>query len=133
MAAHEQMRVCRNGIEPIYAYVLGNDYSGDYPTYRASYDQREVQDQPIIWQGRRSTIAPQVLACTDDGRDSFQTYFSGDYVYGNVREYFPSGYTWWMLKNTLGGRYTDNLGGGYHMDDGGKQLDGRMGGGSGGE
>ena len=133
MASYEQMRVFRNGIEPIYAYVLGNDYSGDYPTYRASYDQREVQDQPIIWQGRRSTIAPQVLACTDDGRDSFQTYFSGDYVYGNVREYFPSGYTWWMLKNTLGGRYTDNLGGGYHMDDGGKQLDGRMVGGSGGE
>lgn len=134
MVSYDQMKIFRNGIEPIYAYVVGeNATSGDYPTMRASYDQRESVTQPIIWHGRRSTISPQVLAATDDGRDSYQTYFSGDYVYGNVREYFPSGYTWWMLKNILGGRYTDNKGGGYHMDDGGTQLGGRMVGGSGGE
>ena len=113
----DQMRVLRNAVEPIYAYTTDDSYSGDYPTYRASYDQREKQDQPIIWQGRKSVISPQVLAVTDgDHEDSYQTYFSGDLVYGNVREYFPSGYTWWMLKNVIGGRYTNHSGGDYHMD-----------------
>lgn len=136
LVSQEQMRVFRNGIEPIYAYCSGDTYSGDYPVFRASYDQRESQDQPIIWNGRRSVIAPQVLACVNDEggpRDSFQTYFSGDLVYGNVREYFPSGYTWWMMKNVIGGRITQNLGGWYHMDDGGKVGRGVMVGGSGGE
>ena len=134
LVSYEQMRVFRNGIEPIYAYVL-NDYAydRDYPTYRASYDQREIQDQPIIFEGRRAVISPQVLASTDDGRDTYQTYFSGDLVYGNVKEYFPSGYTWWMLKNVIGGRYTLNQGGYYHLDDGGAVGNGRMEGGSGGE
>ena len=113
----DQIRVLRNAVEPIYAYTSEDTYSGDYPTYRASYDQREKQDQPIIWQGRKSVISPQVLAVTDgDHEDSYQTYFSGDLVYGNVREYFPSGYTWWMLKNVIGGRYTSHKGGDYHMD-----------------
>lgn len=134
LVSYEQMRVFRNGIEPIYAYVLEDyAYERDYPTYRASYDQREIQDQPIIWEGRRSVISPQVLASTDDGRDTYQTYFSGDLVYGNVKEYFPSGYTWWMLKGVIGGRCTENKGGYYHLDDGGKYGNGRMEGGSGGE
>ena len=113
----DQMRVLRNAVQPIYAYTSEETYSGDYPTYRASYDQREKQNQPIIWQGRKSVISPQVLAVTDgDHEDAYQTYFSGDLVYGNVREYFPSGYTWWMLKNVIGGRYTSHKGGDYHMD-----------------
>jgi len=134
LVGYDQMRVFRNGIEPIYAYALNDyEYNRDYPTFRASYDQREIQDQPIIFEGRRAVISPQVLASTDDGRDTYQTYFSGDLVYGNVKEYFPSGYTWWMLKNVIGGRYTLNKGGYYHLDDGGLVGYGRMEGGSGGE
>lgn len=113
----DQIRVIRNAIEPMYAYMSEEPWNGEYPTMRASYDQREMQDQPIIFQGRRAMIRPIVLAKTDDNRDSFQAYYSGDLVYGNVREYFPSGYTWWFMKQLLGGRVTTHLGGRFHMDD----------------
>ena len=113
----DQIRVLRNAIEPTYAYVSEEPWNGEYPTFRASYDQREMQDQPIIFQGKRAMIKPIVLAMTDDNRDSFQSYYSGDIVYGNVREYFPSGYTWWYMQQVLGGRVTMHEGGRYHMDD----------------
>ena len=132
MVSLEQMRVMRNAVEPMYAYIL-DSYSSEFPTYRASYSQREIDNQPIIYKGRRAVISPQVLACTSCTRDSYQTYFSGDLVYGNVKEYFPSGYTWWFMKQLLGGRITENKGGWYHMDDGGRVGGGRMAGGSGGE
>ncbi len=132
LVTYEQIKALRNFVEPCYAYTL-DSYTGEYPTYRASYQQREKVDQPIIYKGRRCVLKPVVLASTDDGRDSYQTYFSGDLVYGNVKEYFPSGYTWWHLKNVIGGRCTDNKGGMYHIDDGGKDGKGRMVGGSGGE
>ena len=129
MVTYDQIRALRNFVEPCYAYTL-DSYTGEYPTMRASYELRESADQNIIYKGRRATISPVVLASTDDGHDSYQTYFSGDLVYGNVKEFFPSGYTWWHLKNVIGGRYTLNKGGHYHMDDG---IGGRMSGGSGGE
>ncbi|MBR4315784.1 MAG: hypothetical protein IKP65_02260, partial [Alphaproteobacteria bacterium] len=99
------------------AYVSDNITPGDYPIERASYLQREKTDQPIIYAGRRCTVPPQILAATDDGADSYQEYYSGDLVYGQVKEYFPSGYTWWFMKQVLGGRYTSHKGGKYHMDD----------------
>ena len=132
----DQMRVLRNAIEPMYAYVVQPDdereFPKDYPIERASYDQREKIDQNIIYRGRRAVISPIVIGMTDDGRDSFQRYYSGDLVYGSVLEYFPSGYTWWYMKQLLGGRYTDHCGGHYHMDDTGLGA-GHMDGGGGGE
>ena len=133
MISLDQIRTLRNAIEPMYAYVSDMDPSPDYPSFRASYSQREDVSQPIIYKGRRSVIPPVVLACTDCGRDSFQKYKSGDEVYGVVTEYFPSGYTWWFMKQKLGGRLTENLGGKYHMDDGGRDGDGHVDGGPGGE
>ena len=131
----DQIRALRNAIEPMYAYVSEEIRYGEYPTLRASYDQRETQDQPIIFQGRRAMIRPVVLAWTDDDRDSFQSYYSGDLVYGNVREYFPSGYTWWYMQQLLGGRVTLHHGGRFHMDDTKKTNEsaGHVFGGSGGE
>ena len=112
----DQLRVLRNKIQPMSAYIL-DAYATDYPTYRASYYQRQSVNQPIIYHGRRATIPSMVLAATDDGSDSYQQYYSGDPTYGQVKEYFPSGYTWWYMKQVLGGRHTEHLGGHYHMDD----------------
>jgi hypothetical protein len=61
-------------------------------------------------------VPTQVLAYTSDSYDSYQEYFSGDYVYGNTREFFPSGYTWWNMKGVIGGRKSQLVGGKYHMD-----------------
>ena len=114
----DQLRVLRNKIQPMTAYVLDSYYpSSDYPTLRASYNQRQSLNQPIIYQGRRATVPSQVLATTIDGTDSYQQYYSGDPGYGQVKEYFPSGYTWWYMKQVLGGRVTNHSGGHYHMDD----------------
>lgn len=136
IVSSDQMRVLRNALEPMYAYVVKPDdemeFPKDYPILRASYDQREEVNQNIIYRNRRATISPIVIGMTDDTRDSFQRYYSGDLVYGYVCEYFPSGYTWWFMKQLLGGRYTDHVGGHYHMDDTGIGA-GHMDGGSGGE
>jgi hypothetical protein len=84
---------------------------------RASYNLRETVDQPIIYQGRRCTTPPIVLAYTDGKADSYQEYNSKDMSYGRLREYFPSGYTWWFMHQVMGGRSTSLSGGTYHMDD----------------
>ena len=105
----------RNAVEPMYAYSSEKIYNTDYPTQRASYNVRTTADQPIIYQGRRATVKPVVLATTNSN-DAYQQYYSGDMAYGNVREYFPCGYTWWNMKQVIGGRYSKLLGGQYHMD-----------------
>lgn len=116
LISYEQMMVFRNAIQPVIAYS-NESYAGQYPTRRASYNLRQSADQPIIYKGRKSVIDSVVLATTDDGVDSYQDYYSGDMVYGIVREHFPSGYTWWFMKQVLGGRVTKHTSGTYHMDD----------------
>lgn len=119
MASYEQLRVLRNAIEPVFAYSSENISQNDYPLLRASFEKREEQTSPIIYQNRMARISPVVLAAVDTGRDAFQAYYSGDLVYGVVREYYPPGYTWWFLKQVLGGRYSNCTAGAYHMDGGG--------------
>lgn len=118
--SYEQMRVLRNAVEPVMAYISDSNFSlsqNDYPTIRASYEEREKYNQNIVYRNRRSTISPVVLAYSG-GQDAWQEFYSGDMGIGNVREYFPPGYTWWFLKQTLGGRYTNWTQGQYHMDGG---------------
>lgn len=131
MLSLQEIITLRNKIQPIFAYT-SSETSTDYNTLRASYNLRQSATQPIIWTNKKARVPIQVLAMTDDGTDSYQEYFSGDYTYGNVRQFFPSGYTWWYMHNTLGGRLTSNSGGRFHMDDGGKEGGGYMPGGSGG-
>ena len=118
MNSYSQMRVLRNAIEPVIAYSSDPPHQSDFPTKRASYDNREEANQNIIYQNKRARISPIVLAYTGGG-DAYQEYYSGDMSYGNVREYYPPGYTWWFLKQTLGGRYSSLSQGPYHMDGGG--------------
>ena len=132
-ASYRQLWAMRNAVEPMFAYVQDPDGGSEYPVRRASYDDRLSINQNIVWSGHRSVISPTVLASTDDGVDSYQVYFSGDARYGNVREYFPSGYTWWFMHQQLGGRYTTHQEGKYHMDDQPGGRGARMEGGSGGE
>ena len=120
MVSFDQITSFRNKIQPIIAYTSQTLNSGQYPALRASYNKRQEMNQPIIYQGKRCVISPVVLATTDDDVDSYQDYNSGDLVYGMVREHFPSGYTWWYMKQVLGGRYTRHPGGTYHMDDTGE-------------
>ena len=115
MLSLSQLISLRNKIQPIFAYTNNMD-SSDYINKRASYNQRQIVDQPIIWHGRKAMVPTQVLAYTSDGVDSYQEYFSGDYVYGHTREFFPSGYTWWNMKGVIGGRKSLLQGGKYHMD-----------------
>jgi hypothetical protein len=97
-------------------------YGTDFPTQRASYNARLSVNQPIIYEGRKASVRPVVLAYTGSGgKDAYQEYYSGDMVYGNVREYFPNGYTWWYMKQLLGGRFSQMKGGEYHMDTRSKQ------------
>lgn len=115
--SHEQMRILRNALEPVLAYSSDRPAQNDYPTTRASYEHREEKTQNIIYRNKKAVITPVVLAYTNGG-DAYQEYYSGDLSYGNVREYYPPGYTWWWLKQCLGGRYTTWSQGPYHMDGG---------------
>ena len=129
LVSFDQLTNLRNRIQPIVAYASYDTNNGQYPVLRASYDDRQNANQAVIYQGRKSKVSSVVLASTDDGRDSYQDYYSGDMAYGVVRQHFPSGYTWWYMKQTLGGRFTHRNGGTYHMDD---KENGYMSGGSGG-
>lgn len=115
--SYEQMRILRNALEPVMAYSSDKPAQNDYPTKRASYEHREEKTQNIIYRNKKSVITPVVLAYTG-GSDAYQEFYSGDLSYGNVREYFPPGYTWWWLKQCLGGRYSTLSQGTYHMDGG---------------
>lgn len=134
MASYDQIRILRNAIEPIMAYSANfttvsdgatgykcsysQPYQNDYMTFRASYDNRKTADQQTTYYGKKCIVEPIVLAATDCGKDAYQEFYSGDLQYGNVRKYYPPGYTWWFLKQCLGGRCTDRTQGQYHMDGG---------------
>ena len=108
----------RNTVEPMLAYVY-DPKPTDYPQLRASFEQRERVDRPIVYQHRRPTVQPVVLAVTDDFEDSYVKYLVPEGIISDeVREYYPSGYTWWYMNQYLGGRGTACEGGPYHMDNG---------------
>lgn len=117
MISYEQMRVLRNALEPVLAYTSNKPWQGDYQVNRASYKDRTSADQNIIFRNKKATISPIVLAYTG-GADAYQEYYSGDLSYGNVRQYYPPGFTWWFQNQCLGGRCSDLTQGQYHMDGG---------------
>lgn len=121
MVSYEQMRVLRNALQPMLAYTSDPPAQYDYPVLRASFDKREQQDQLIVYRGKRATVDPIILATTFGYADAYVEYNSGDLSIGNVREFYPNGYTWWYMKQMIGGRISTCTGGEYHMDSQGGQ------------
>ena len=112
----------RNRIEPIMAYSSDIPHQGDFPRMRASYAQREEDNVPRYISKGHCRVPSVILAANDSGIDSYVQFWSGDYEWGTVREYYPPGMSWWWLNQLIGGRYSDLTGGNYHMD--GTEADG---------
>lgn len=119
MISYDQMRVLRNALQPMLAYTSEQSSQLDFPVLRASFDKRQERDQLIVYNGKRATVDPIILATTDTtGDDAYVEYNSGDLAIGNVREFYPNGYTWWFMKQVIGGRYSTLDGGRGHMEGG---------------
>lgn len=119
MVNYTEMINLRNKIQPLYAYFSskqGHSLNKDFPTYRASYEDRTTQDQHIIYKGFKPKI-PFIVFATTNGHDSYQSYNSADDMFKIVKQYFPTGYTWWYMKQLMGGRFTTHSLGYYHMDE----------------
>lgn len=116
MITAAEIRALRNRIEPILAYSSEIPTQNDYPTKRASYEAREVADIPRYNSRGHCRVPSVILAANDNGIDSHVQFWSGDYEWGTVREYYPPGMSWWWLNKVIGGRYSDLTGGRYHMD-----------------
>lgn len=112
----------RNRIEPVIAYSSDLPYQGDFPRSRASYEKREEDGIPRYISKAHCRVPSVILAANDSGIDSHVQFWSGDYEWGTVREYYPPGMSWWWLNQLIGGKYSDLTGGNYHMD--GTEADG---------
>ncbi len=111
-----EMTALRNRIEPITAYCSDLPGQSDFPRRRASYEKRTEPEVPRYISRGHCRVPSVILAANDSGIDSHVQFWSGDYEWGTVREYYPPGLSWWWLNGLLGGRYSDLTGGNYHMD-----------------
>ena len=106
----------RNHIEPILAYSSETPYNNDYPSMRATFEKREEATAPRYMTKGHCRVPSVILAANDNGVDSHVQFWSGDYEWGTVREYYPPGLSWWWLNQVIGSKYSDLTGGYYHMD-----------------
>lgn len=120
MASAKHLRMLRNRIEPWLAYTSDAPAGGDFPRTRATYEDRLSDAVPRYSPKGHCRADAVIRAANDTGVDSFVQFWSGDYSWGSVREYYPPGLSWWWLNNVIGGRYSDNTGGQFHMDSGSK-------------
>lgn len=117
IATAAQILALRNLVQPVFAY--STDTQGeDYPRMRASYEKRTTADVPRYSLTTSCRCDGLLRAANDTGNDAYVQFWSGDYEWGSVREYYPPGLSWWWLNDVLGGRYSPNTDGQYHMEAG---------------
>lgn len=98
------MKNLRNRIAPMYGIMVGRDMAADYyPTMQESHRNRYGKEvQRKIYQ-RAGRLYPQIIAANSGGADQWSQYWDGKFPGTCVREYYPTGPTWWRINSYIGG------------------------------